>query len=205
MKKLAFLFLILLNTNFSFPQRSQLSSNVQEISEFIASETFLSIKDRQGELQSIDSLYITALRITGNNIQDALLALTFAAVPYKKVSIHFLFRFDYPLYSADDSTFQSKNKNLPKYFLADSPQNAFGDKDKVAHFFGSAFIAYTSRVFDLTSTIGYFVEVIEENFTPENTIDFRDLKINKLGEAFGKNLRINNTIVPSFFLKKYQQ
>ena len=205
MKKLTFLLLILLNINFSFPQRSQLSSNVQEISEFIVSGTFLSIKDQLGELQSIDSLYMTALRITRNNTQDALLALTFAAVPYKKVPVHFLFKFDYPLFSADDSTFQLKNKNLPKYFLPDSPRNAFGDKDKVAHFFGSAFIAYTSQVFDLTKAIGYFVEVIEENFTPENHIDLRDLKVNKLGEAFGKNLHTNNKMVPSFFLKKYQQ
>jgi len=205
MNKLTFLLLILFNINISYPQRSQLSSNVQEISEFIASQTFLSIKDQKGELQSIDSLYVTALRITGNNIQDALLALTFAAVPYKKVPVHFLFHFDYPLFSADDSIFQLKNKNLPKNFLSDSPRNAFGDKDKVAHFFGSAFIAYTSRVFDLTSAIGYFVEVIEENFTPENQIDLRDLKVNKLGEAFGKSLHTNNNLVPSFFIKNYQR
>ena len=205
MNKFIFLLAFLISANFSFPQRSQLSNEVQIISEFIASNSFLSLKEQKGELQSIDSIYLKALNITGNNVQEALLALTFAVVPYKNVPIRFLFRFNYPLFSADDSTFKKKNKNLPKYFFPDSPKNEFGDKDKLAHFFGNAFIAYTSQVFDLTKAIGYFVEVFEENFTPENQIDFRDLKTNRLGEAFGKSLKKDQTLLPSFFIKKYQQ
>jgi len=205
MKKYVFILTIVLSANFSFPQRSQLSNEVQIISEFIASDSFLTLKKNRGEFQSIDSLYLKALNITGNNIQEALLALTFAVVPYKNVPIRFLFRFNYPLLSADDSTFKKKNKNLPKYFLTDSPKNEFGDKDKLAHFFGNAFVAYTSQVFDLTTAIGYFVEVFEENFTPENQIDLRDLKTNKLGEAFGKSLKKDQTLLPSIFIKKYQQ
>lgn len=205
MNKFIFLLAFLISANFSFSQRSQLSSEVQIISEFIVSDSFLSLKEQKGELQSIDSLYLKALNITGNNVQETLLALTFAVVPYKNVPVRFLFRFNYPLLSADDSTFRKKNKNLPKYFLPDSPKSAFGDKDKLAHFFGNAFVAYTSQVFDLTKAIGYFVEVFEENFTPENHVDYRDLKVNKLGEAFGKSLKKDPTLLPSIFIKKYQQ
>ena len=205
MKKYVFILAILLSSDFAFPQRSQLSTEVQNISEFIASDSFLSLKECEGELQSIDSLYTKALNLTGKDIQEALLALTFAVVPYKNVPIQFLLRFHYPLLSADDSIFKMKNKNLPRYFLSDSPKNEFGDKDKLAHFFGNAFVAYTSQIFDLTTTIGYFVEVFEENFTPENQIDLRDLKVNKLGEAFGKSLKKDQTLLPSIFIKKYQQ
>lgn len=205
MNKIVFLLAISLSINSSFSQRSQLSTEVQNISEFIASDSFLSIKEQDGELQSIDSLYLNALSLTGNNIQEALLALTFAVVPYKNVPIRFLFKINYPLLSADDSTFKKKNKNLPKFFLADSPKSEFADRDKLAHFFGNAFVAYTSQIFDLTGAIGYFVEVFEENFTPENQIDLRDLKVNKLGEAFGKSLKKDQTLLPSIFIKKYQQ
>lgn len=205
MKIFVFILTIVFVSNFSFPQRSQLSSEVQTISEYIASDSFLSLKEQKGELQSIDSLYLKALNIARNNVQEALLALTFAVVPYKNVPIRFLFRFNYPLLSADDSTFKKKNKNLPKYFLADSPKNEFADRDKLAHFFGNAFVAYTSQIFDLTGAIGYFVEVFEENFTPENQIDPRDLKVNKLGEAFGKKLKKDQSLLPSIFIKKYQQ
>lgn len=196
---------IVLSVSTSFPQRSQLSKNIQVLSEFIGSDAFTLIKEHQGELHSIDSLYVVALELTEKNIQEALLALTFAVVPYKNVPIQFLIKFNYPLLSADDSTFDRKNTNLPKYFLSDSPQNTFGDKDKLAHFFGNAFIAYSSRLFDLTTAIGYFVEVFEENFTPDNYIDLRDLKINKLGEAFGKSLEKDQTLLPTLFIKKYQQ
>jgi len=188
----------------SFPQRSQLSQRVREISDFIASDSFTSLKENQGEFFAIDSLYSTALHLTENDIQEALLALTFSVVPYKYVPIQFVIRIKYPLISADDSTFKQKNKNLPKYFLPDSPTNEFGDKDKLAHFFGNAFVAYTSRVFDLTKAIGYFVEVFEENFTTDNQIDYRDLKVNQLGEAFGKSLKKDKTLFPSSFIKKYQ-
>ncbi len=205
MRKFVFILIFVLSAHSSFSQRSQFSSNVQIISEFIASDSFLSLKDNEGELQSIDSLYLKALNITGSNIQETLLILTFAVVPYKNVSVRFLFRFNYPLFSADDSIFTKKNKNLPKYFLSDSPKNEFGDKDKLAHFFGNAFVAYTSQIFDLTEAIGYFVEVFEENFTPENHIYYRDLKVNRLGEAFGKSLKKDQTLLPSIFIKKYQQ
>ena len=201
--KLIYLFFVLF-CSVSFSQRSQLSNEVQIISEFIASDSFLSLKENHGELQAIDSLYLNAVNLTGNNVQEALLALTFAVVPYKNVPVKFIIKVKYPLLSADDSTFKKKNKNLPKYFLPDSPKSEFGDKDKLAHFFGNAFVAYTSQVFDLTKAIGYFVEVFEENFTPENQIDSRDLKINKLGEAFGKSLKKDRTLLPSIFIKKYQ-
>ena len=205
MKIFVFILIIVLVSNSSFSQRSQLSTEVQNISEYIASDSFLSLKEQEGELRSIDSLYSKALNLTENNIQEALLALTFAVVPYKNVPVHFLFKFNYPLFSADDSTFKKKNKYLPKYFLVDSPKNEFGDRDKLAHFFGNAFVAYTSQIFDLTGAIGYFVEVFEENFTPENQIDLRDLKVNKLGEAFGKSLKKDQSLLPSIFIKKYQQ
>ena len=204
MIKFVLILTFVLNVNFSNAQRSQLSNNVQQISEFIASDTFLSLKEEEGELRSIDTLYLMSLTLTQNNIQEALLALTFAVVPYKHVPIQFLVKIDYPLLSADDSIYKKKNRNLPKNFLEDSPTNDFGDKDKLAHFFGNAFVAYISEVFDLTTAIGYFVEVFEENFTPENHIDLRDLKVNKLGEAFGKSLKKDQTLLPSFFIKKYQ-
>jgi len=202
---LVFTFLLLAAWgNTAFAQRSELSSNVQSLSGFIASDAFRSYKNSSGELAAIDSLYSTALHLTGNNIQEALLALTFSVVPYKYVPIQLGIRLKYPLISADDSTFKLKNKNLPKYFLTDSPTNEFGDKDKLAHFFGNAFVAYTSRIFDLTKAIGYFVEVFEENFTPENHIDYRDLKVNQLGEAFGDSLKKDKAQFPSSFIKKYQ-
>ena len=107
---------------------------------------------------------------------------------------------DYPLVSVSDSIFNLKNKHLPKYIFGDTPQNDFGDKDKLSHFFGSAFISYSSNIFDFGNLIGYFVEVFEENFRVQSTIDKRDMMTNTLGNLFGKMLKDNKNILPSQIL-----
>jgi len=75
--------------------------------------------------------------------------------------------------------------------------NNYGDKDKLAHFFGSAFLSYSSNYFDLGNAIGYLVEVFEESFKVQSSIDERDLITNKLGNLFGTVLKQNKNILPS--------
>ena len=140
------------------------------------------------------------MKVTKNNYSEALFALTFAAVPYKFVPIQIpilKFVFNYPLVSANDSVFNLKDRNLPKYLFFDSPSNNYGDKDKVAHFFGSAFLSYSSNFFDLGDLIGYFVEVFEQDFKVQSSIDIRDLQTNALGNIFGLLLKKNKRVLPS--------
>jgi hypothetical protein len=156
--------------------------------------------------EQIDSIYSFALKINHNQIGETLLSLTFATIPYNSVQITtpvFNIQIDYPILSADESIFIKKNKKLPKYFLIDSPLNDFGDKDKLAHFFGSAFITYSFCVFDLTPLIGYFVEVFEENFVENSSIDVRDLCVNKIGSNFGRDLTSNKIAMPSKYIFLY--
>jgi len=199
--ELAYLILLLIAfNNFSFPQQSSLSKSVNYLSQFIASVDFKNLKQNNNDLALTDTIYLRALQFSNQDYNEALLALTFATVPYKEVPLQFpLFNFilKYPLISAEDSVFQLKNKNLPKYFFFDSPQNDYGDKDKLAHFFGSAFTSYNSHIFDLGNLIGYFVEVFEEDFKVQSSIDERDLMVDNLGYIFGKILLNDKNILPS--------
>ena len=195
-----FFIVFIVFTSSSFPQQSKLSKSVNNISEFIASNEFLILKEKLGELSTVDSIYSEALKLYDNDHSEALLTLTFATVPYKEVPIQIpLFKtiLIYPLISASDSIFNHKNENLPRYLFFDSPDNNYGDKDKLAHFFGSAFISYSSNIFDLGNPISYFVEVFEESFKLQSSIDERDLMTNKLGNTFGKLLKQNKNILPS--------
>ena len=184
----------------SFPQQSKLSKGVNYISSFIASEHFEELKATQNDLALADSIFRRAVNFYDYDIDEALLALTFACVPYNKIPIvipllHVTVY--YPLTSADDSTYKLKNDNLPRYFFYDTPNNNYGDKDKLAHFFGSAYISYSSNIFDLGDLIGYFVENFEETFKVQSSIDERDLRTNKLGNIFGKILKKNEKALPS--------
>jgi hypothetical protein len=192
--------LLLLFSFSSFPQQSDLSKTVNHISEYIASEGFLEIRKISGDLAATDSIFLDALKFTNDNHSDALLALMFATVPYREVPIQIPLiktMVFYPLTSADEETFLRKNENLPRYLFLDTPQNNYGDKDKLAHFFGSAFLSYESNIFDLGKLIGYFVEAFEENFKVQSSVDLRDLDVNDYGRLFGNLLKENNKLLPS--------
>ncbi|MGQ9799783.1 MAG: hypothetical protein ACUVRG_10955, partial [Ignavibacterium sp.] len=172
-------------------------------SEYIASEKFIEIRKLKGDLTSVDSLYQKALEINNYNYGETLLSLMFATVPYREVPIKLPVLniiIYYPLISADEKTFLKKNENLPRFLFIDTPQNNYGDLDKLAHFFGSAFLSYKSNIFDLGELIGYFVEAFEESFKVQSEIDYRDIDVNYYGRLFGKLLKKDKTILPSQIL-----
>jgi hypothetical protein len=170
------------------------------MSAYIASERFFNLKKEIGDVSAVDSIFYTALQFTDQNIAEALLGLMLATVPYRKVPVQvplLSFVLYYPLTSADSETFLTKNENLPQNLFFDSPQNNFGDKDKLAHFFGSAFLSYESHLFDMGKLIGYFVEAFEESFKVQSSVDIRDLDVNDYGRLFGNLLQENKDILPS--------
>ncbi len=200
MKRNYLLIIFFLISDYSFPQQSYLSKQVNILSEYIASEQFGTLKDSTDHLSLMDTLYKFSLRANNNDISEALLSLTFACIPYKEfpVTIPLLnISIQIPLLSADDSVFLAKNENLPSRLFFDTPNNKFGDKDKVAHFFGNAFIGYNSTFMNLGNFLGLFVEVFEESFKVQSRIDERDLTANYYGRVFGRALRDNEFVLPS--------
>ena len=184
----------------AFPQQSKLSKAVNYLSDYIASDYFVQLKETNSDLALVDSIYLRAIAFTEKDYSEALLALTFATIPYKKVPIIvpvIKAVIYYPLTATDDSTFNLKNKNLPRYLFYDSPESDQGDVDKLAHFFGNAFIGYSENIFDLSSLIGYFVESFEESFKAQSKVDYRDLDVNWYGDLFGKLLNKNEELLPS--------
>jgi len=205
LRKIIIIWLIILPTQLSFGQygkQSQLFTDIKTVSEYIA----FNLPKNSPELKQIDSIYNFALKLKNNDISEALIILTFSTIPYNVLPIRIPLinmKINYPIISAEIPLFIQKNSNLPKSFLSDSPHTDFGDRDKLAHFFGSAFLSYNFVFFDLTNLIGYFVESFEETFVEDAQFDFRDIKINQAGETFGKTLRENKMALPSSELSKY--
>lgn len=194
------LFIIASIQPYIFSQQSELSKGVNYISEFIASDYFKNLAQTNSDLALTDTIYLRAVRFKDYDYSEALLALTFAAIPYKTVPVRIPLlglKLNFPLTSDCDSIFALKNRNLPKKFYDDTPAGNYGDKDKLAHFFGSAYISYTSRIFDLGNLIGYFVESFENKFKIQSAVDPRDMMTNTLGQLFGRILKKNKAILPS--------
>jgi hypothetical protein len=183
-----------------FSQQSDLSKGVNYLSEFIASDYFFALKKENQDLVLVDSIYKRAVYFYNDDYEEALLALTFTTIPYRRVPIVIPLiksRLYYPLISANDSISNLKNQNLPSRLFYDSPENDYGDKDKLAHFFGNAFIGYAENILNLADVFGYFVEAFEEDFKAQTEIDFRDVDVNWYGVLFGDMLETNKSIMPS--------
>ena len=205
-----FIFIVFfLFSPYGLSQQSNLSKGVNYISDFIASDYFKDLSKTNSDLALADTIYLRAVHYKNYDYSEALLALTFACVPYRKVPVKLPLLnvvLYYPLISADEQTYLRKNANLPKDLYFDTPDNSFGDKDKLAHFFGSAYLSYSSRIFDFGNLIGYFVEAFEDEFKVQSQIDTRDMMTNSLGNLFGKILKKNKEILPSqaFILRTFQ-
>lgn len=184
----------------AYCQQSGLSKGVNYLSEFIASDYFIETKKENSDLALVDSIYRRAIEFYENDYTEALLALTFTTIPYQRVPLVIPLikvRLYYPLISANDSISNLKNQNLPSKLFYDSPDNDYGDKDKLAHFFGNAFIGYAENILKLADVFGYFVEAFEEDFKAQSEVDFRDVDVNWYGVLFGEMLETNKKILPS--------
>jgi hypothetical protein len=202
LRDFSFIIIILTSTFYqpAFTQQSELSKSVNYLSEFIASEYFNEMRKEIPDINLVDSIYSRALQFNKYDYQETLLSLTFTTIPQKRIPLVIPLikvRLYYPLISANDSISTLKNQHLPSKLFYDSPEDASGDKDKLAHFFGNAFIGYSESILDLADVFGYFVETFEEDFKVDSKIDFRDIDVNWYGVLFGDMLEINQKIMPS--------
>jgi hypothetical protein len=197
---LYFILITFVSSSIILPQQSNLSKGVNYITEYIASDYFVQLKTTNSDITLVDSIYLRAIKFYNYDYQEALLALTFATIPFQRVPLVVPLlntRIYYPLIADDDSIAHIKNKNLPKNLFYDSPDDQGGDKDKLAHFFGNAFIGYAENILNLADVFGYFVEAFEEDFKAQSKVDFRDIDVNWYGVLFGDMLEINKKILPS--------
>jgi hypothetical protein len=187
-------------------QVTKLGASVDYLSRYIASKEFAELKIKINDYRQMDLIYEKALEESDGDISNALFTLTFTVIPYDyipAVSPVFKIPINVPLPHSVDSIFNLKNKNLPKNLFYDTPKNDFGDKDKLAHFFGSAYLSYGTSWFDITQIIGIFVEDFEEKFYIQSRADPRDIRADYLGNMFGKALRKNKELLPSQVLAVY--
>lgn len=181
---------------------TDLEDGINFVSEYITSDEFNLIRNSTSDLVAIDSLFLHTKKFYNDDIEESLLALTFGTLPYFEMPL-ILPLFNIPLKIPLPTTrksFSKKLANLPSHFLYDSPKNEFGDKDKLAHFFGNAYLEYAIPLFKVSDFMSIFVEKFEETFKVEGAIDKRDLEVNQLGKKFGKSLRKNGFVLPSEIL-----
>jgi hypothetical protein len=196
-----------LGSFFSCVFTPQIITETTHIRTYILDEQFQSLRNRYGDMRAIDAIYLKSLRIAEYNIPQALFLSFMAVLEHQKVSLKMpIFKsVTIPLTFERDSIFSARINHLPVQVYNDSPQSPEGDRDKLQHFFGSAYLAYISEAPDLTRTLGNLIEWGESQLIVGGMDDPRDKRANMQGECFGWDLLAEETLLPSDYLIFYTE
>ncbi|MBI2619650.1 MAG: hypothetical protein HYW57_06175 [Ignavibacteriales bacterium] len=180
----------------------QLIQDTRAIREYVRDPRFGELLQRCGDLRAVDAVYQKALRIAEYNIGRALFLSMVASLEHRNIGVELpvVGTVGLPLTFEEDSLFQQRIMNLPSKLYHDSPGDVHGDKDKLQHFFGSAYLAFTSESREFTRSAGNFVEWGEAQMIVGGVNDVRDKRANKQGETFGHDLLYVKTLLPSDYL-----
>jgi hypothetical protein len=180
----------------------QIIIDTKHIRQYVLDERFQVLRNRCGDMRTIDAIYLKSLKIADYNIARALFLSLMAVLEHRKVEVKIpiVSSLKVPLTFEKDSIFSARIKHLPTQVYSDSPTILEGDRDKLQHFFGSAYLSYASEAPDFTRTLGNLIEWGELVFIVGGTDDPRDKRANKQGESFGRDLLAVMTLLPSDYL-----
>lgn len=165
---------------------SEFIRNGVVLKSYVRSQRFRELRRRFGDLRAINAVYIRALRLTEGNTAMALFYCTLATMDHRVVGIKIpVFKLFFPLSNESSKEFALRVANLPSHFYSDTPATTAGDRDKLQHFFGSAFIANAFESRGAAERIGYFIEWGEDALIVDGAYDERDMRANRQGHEFG--------------------
>ncbi len=185
---------------FFFPK---LFNDVQSLRLYIQGEQFSEFRRTYGDARSLDAIFYKAVRLSWNNIYEALFISLIATLDHRTVGIDLPIIGPilwFPLTSEFPEEFQHRVTALPDHIYHDSPSGPAGDRDKLQHFFGSAFVTYISERTEQAEAMGAFIEVWEERIVVDGALDDRDMRANRQGQLFGAALLQGGPTRPSRFL-----
>lgn len=169
---------------------------------YLRDDRFYQLRKTLDDTLAVDAIYDRALLLTDGDIGKALLVSMIAVMDHQRLGLKLpLFGTVYfPLTSENDSLFKQRRTNLPKRVMTDGGRGA--DKDKLQHFFGSAYLAYSVNSNTFAEFIGDLIEEWEQRFVMGGTTDTRDQAANAKGREFGSALQDDPSLLPSDILWK---
>jgi hypothetical protein len=180
----------------------QILADIKLLRDYIRSDGFRKLRDSCGDLRATDAIFLESLAVSEYNIERALFLSLMTVLEHKNVdlSIPLLGVVRLPLTFEGDSSFNLRINNLPSRLYRDTPDIPGGDRDKLQHFFGSAYLSYSLEERQWALMIGNFIEWGEKEFVAGGSDDWRDRRANRQGESFGEGLLNDGTFLPSDYL-----
>ncbi len=179
-------------------------ANGVQLKQYIVGEEFAHFRQKYGDLYAVDAVFNRAMRLSWNNVYEALLISFVATMDHARVGLRLPLigpLFWFPLTSEFPDEFRRRVDALPKRLYPDTPNDRAGDRDKLQHFFGSALLAGVSDSRAAADRVGNFVEWGEDLFIVDGVLDERDVRANRQGQDFGLRLLEDPWARPSQFIR----
>lgn len=172
------------------------------LKEYIRDPRFFELRRSLGDTLAVDAIFDRAMLLADGNVKEALWISLFSVMDHRSLGfkLPLIGSVYIPLTLESDQQFKQRRTHLPKRILND--KNRTTDKDKLQHFFGSAFLAYQTNSDVLVEWIGDLLETGEGAFVVGGKDDPRDKMANAKGREFGLRLLKDGTVMPSDVLWK---
>jgi hypothetical protein len=166
---------------------------------YIRDPRFLQLRRIADDTVAVDVIFLRAMDIADESIGHALLIATLATFDHFRLGIRIpiLGTMYLPLTLESESSYRIRYSHLPRRVLPDSLGGRKNDKDKMQHFFGSAYLTYVFNSEAVSRALGDFIEWGEPRFIVGGDFDERDKYANRLGQEFGMRLLEGEDVVPS--------
>jgi len=152
-----------------------------DIRSYISSPEFGAFDSSVSPETAFDEIYFEALEMAHGDVSSALLAASFGSFEHEFIPLDiFGIRIDLPLTSETHARFGRRWSHLPAYVYHTHEL----DRDKLQHFFASAWLKSALGMDWLVRLAGEAVEVGEKLFVVDGFIDPRDLHANADGIRF---------------------
>ena len=173
------------------PEGIRLGSDMRDFIESNAFGTFDSIAPPEAAL---DEIYFEEITMAHGNLSDGLLAAAFGSFDHEYIPLTFFGAVvDLPLTGEDHSRYLLRVSHLPAH-LYHTPE---GDRDKLQHFFASAWLKSIFGMDWLVHLAGEAVEEGESLFVIGDRRDPRDIHANGDGVRFEMQAEKNLKHIPS--------
>ncbi len=152
--------------------------------------------------ERINIIWDHAVFLADGNIDEALFAAAAATLPYHSFPAYlpllgWVIRV--PVSTESEEEFRKRLMNLPSRLYDNGKDGS--DRDKLPHFFGSAWLQYRFHSEFLTAASGEMIEMGEKFFKLEGAYDERDIDANARGRAFGAALLNGESRRPSEYFQ----
>jgi len=171
--------------------------------EYVCSGELSAVRHAYGDPYAVDCIFDRAMQLCWDNKYEALLVCAFALMDHERFGVRLPVAgivLWFPLTSEFREGFTARVDSLPSRLYADTPPGREGDRDKLQHFFGSAFLTALTESPAGADRFGLSIEWGEELFIVGGVNDVRDVRANRQGQRFALALLESLDARPSRYL-----